>query len=343
MPLLLVRSAALSGKQQAGNETGARECMSVRTSGGWYYASGVECRLARPAEAADAADAALSAKATGSIFGAAIGAVGETLWTTMAISPPRTPPTSSTAALSPPPLALDEAAVLGEEAPLPGESTVEAVCTMHDCDCVDGVALVRFAQELNSSTLLVTTAPRVRNYDYVVGKPVLADEVRWSPMSAQDGSQGHVFELFYQGAPSSRIEVCIGPQGRLGRVAVVDASYSPLSAASGMSDASAMLCYEEPEEHLRALRALGSQMKTDSNVGYAPTLEVCIGPALDALPLQGGGISARAAWTAARRFLGEMSSLAVANAERHAASELGRVSAPTALCTLRESWKRSVA
>ena len=62
----------------------------------------------------------------------------------------------------------------------------------------------------------------------------------------------------------------------------------------------------------------------------APFFDPESSPALDALPLQGGGISARAAWTAARRFLGEMSSLAVANAERHAASELGRVSAPTA-------------
>ena len=173
----------------------------------------------------------------GSIFGPAIGHGVADLWSNMAISPPRTPPTAPISALSPPPLDLDDAGLLGPADPLPGEVVVEGVVTMFDCVGVENVALVRFAQETNSSTVLVgSSAPRVRNYDYVVGKPVCADVIVWKPMSAPTGMRGHLFTMEHNGRTTTRIETTVDAQGRLERLAVVDASYSPLAAASGMAD-----------------------------------------------------------------------------------------------------------
>lgn len=281
----------------------------------------------------------------GSLFGPAIGAAGPGLWSSMAVSPPRTPPSAPLSAPSPPPFALD--GVPGEDETLPGEAVVEGVCTMHDCHQMDALALVRFAQELHASTVLTgTSAPRVRNYDYVLGKPVLADAVAWRAMTAPTGSRGHVFALEHEGHPTSRIEVVVGPSGALERLAVIDASFSPLAQAAGMADASAMLAYEHPPQHLHELRALGQRMRTDPRLGYVPTLEVCVGPALERLELSacaGGAdatalVHARAAWATTRRFLGEMSGLAAANAQRHAATELGQAGASAAAAVLSRGW-----
>lgn len=308
----------------------------------------IRSAMARPGAAEqrlDPADAALAARANGSLFGAAIGAAGaEGMWTSMAISPPRTPPSTGLLGASPPPFALEE--ILGDEPALPGETMVEAICTLHECDGVDSLALVRFSQELHASTLLSTAQPRVRNYDHVVAKPVVADALRWQPMNALRGSRGHVFELLHAGEVASRIEVSIGPLGRLERVAIVDAAYSPLAHASGMADASTMLVYDDPAERLRALRALGAQMRSDVLVGYLPTFEACVGPALDALTLDvrassSSAVAAHTAWATTRRFLHEMSRLAADNADRHAAAELGTAAAG-ALAELRDAWKRVV-
>ena len=267
----------------------------------------------------------------------------------MAISPPRTPPNAPIAAPSPPPFDIDDATTLREDEVLPGEVAVEGVVTMHDCVGVDNVALVRFAQETNASTLLLAaSSPRVRNFDYVVGKPVLADSVAWKPMSAPDGRRGHLFALEHEGRPSSRIEVFVGSQGRLERVAVVDASHSQLAAASGIADPSAMLEYAQPEKHLLELRTLVQRMRADTRVGYVPVLELCVGEALEALPLACCGAEptalaqAHAAWGATRRFLREMSSLASESARRHATSELTQAGATAGLGSLDAAWRNSV-
>ena len=286
---------------------------------------------------------------TGSIFGPAIGHGIHDLWSTMAISPPRTPPNVPISAPSPLPFDLDDAGILGPPEPLPGEVVVEGVVTMFDCVGVENVALVRFAQEPNSSTVLVgSSAPRVRNYDYVVGKPVCADVVGWKPMSAPAGLRGHLFTLEHSGHPTTRIEATVNAQGRLTRLAVVDASYSPLAAASGMADASAMLEYANPEQHLHELRALAQRMRADSRVGYVPTLELCVGEALEALPMSFCGadgkalVQAKAAWTATRRYLQEMSQLTAENARRHATAELTQAGAVHALEPLHGAWRGSV-
>ena len=286
---------------------------------------------------------------TGSIFGPAIGHGIHDLWSTMAISPPRTPPNVPISAPSPLPFELDDAGILGPSEPLPGEVVVEGVVTMFDCVGVENVALVRFAQEPNSSTVLVgSSTPRVRNYDYVVGKPVCADAVGWKPMSAPVGMRGHLFTLEHNGHPTTRIEATVTAQGRLARLAVVDASYSPLAAASGMADASAMLEYATPERHLHELRALAQRMRSDSRVGYVPTLELCVGEALEALPMSFCGadgktlVQAKAAWTATRRYLQEMSQLTAENAKRHAAAELTQAGAVHALEPLHGAWRGSV-
>jgi len=287
--------------------------------------------------------------AAGSIFGPAIGCGIDDLWSSMAISPPRTPPSAPIASPSPPPFDIDDSAVLSEGEVFPGEALVEGVVTMHDCVGLDGVALVRFAQETNASTLLLgASSPRVRNYDYVVGKPVLADAVSWKPMSAPDGLRGHLFTLEHQGRPSSRIEVFLGPQGRLERAAVVDASHSALAVASGIADPSAMLEYAQPERHLAELRALAQRMRTDNRIGYVPVLELCVGEALEALPLGCCGaeptalVQAHAAWATTRRFLGEMSCLAAEGARRHAATELTQAGATAGLGSLDRAWSDSV-
>ena len=182
-------------------------------------------------------------------------------------------------------LDIDDATTLREDEVLPGEVAVEGVVTMHDCVGVDNVALVRFAQETNASTLLLgASSPRVRNFDYVVGKPVLADAVSWKPMSAPDGRRGHLFALEHEGRPSSRIEVFVGPQGRLERVAVVDASHSQLAAAWAWP--TRRPCFEYAHRaHLSELRTLVQRMRADTRVGYVPVLELCVGEALEALPL----------------------------------------------------------
>lgn len=285
----------------------------------------------------------------GSIFGPAIGHGVADLWSNMAISPPRTPPTAPISAPSPPPLDLDDAGLLGPADPLPGEVVVEGVVTMFDCVGVENVALVRFAQEPNSSTVLVgSSAPRVRNYDYVVGKPVCADNIVWKPMSAPNGLRGHLFTMEHNGRTTTRIETTVDAQGRLERLAVVDASYSPLAAASGMADPSAMLEYANPAQHLQELRALAQRMRTDCRVGYVPTLELCVGEALEALPMtfcsaEGKSlVHAKAAWTATRRYLQEMSQLTAENARRHATAELTQAGAAHALEPLHGAWRTSV-
>jgi len=301
----------------------------------------------RPVALARSTADAAGGGARGSLFGPAIGAPKQGLWAEMAVSPPRTPPSVPLSAPSPPPFALEETALLSADQALPGEAVVEGVCTMHDCHGLDALALVRFAQELNASTVLTgTSAPRVRNFDYVLAKPVLADAVVWKPMTAPTGSRGHVFALQCEGRPTSRIEAVVGASGALERLAVVDASFSPLAAAAGMADASAMLAYETPAQHLHELRALGQRMRTDARLGYVPTLEVCVGPALERLELSacaGGAdatalVHARAAWATTRRFLGEMSGLAAANAQRHASTELGQAGAGAAAAVLGRGW-----
>ena len=300
-----------------------------------------------------------SACGVGSLFGPAIGAPGGQLWDSMAVSPPRSPTLrpaegaegaegAPDAALS---LGASELGVpglllsAGEPAGASAEPIVDAVCATYEAETA-GAALVRFAQERGASAVMTGKhGKRVRNADFVVAKPVVSDAVLWRPMQTAAG-RGHVFFLMDEGRVACRIEVSEAG-GALGRVAVVDPTYTALGVTAGVADPSSMLEYEDPETHLRALRALRARMREDAEVGYIPTSELVVGRGLEALPLtlkrgEPGAAAAPAVWARTKRFLTEMSALTADAVEAHAEAEFGRVGASEHFRELTGGWREHV-
>lgn len=300
-----------------------------------------------------------AARGVGSLFGPAIGAPGGQLWDSMAVSPPRSPTLRPAEGGGESEDAPEDAFSLGagelgasalllsggEPAGASAEPVVDAVCATWETETA-GAALVRFAQERGASAVMTgKLGKRVRNVDFVVAKPVVADAALWRPMQTAAG-RGHVFFLMDEGRVACRVEVSEAG-GVLGRVAVVDPTHTVLGVSAGVADPSTMLEYAEPEAHLRALRALRARMREDAEVGYIPTSELVVGRSLEALPLtlkkgEPGAAAAPAVWARTKRFLTEMSALTADAVEAHAEAELARVGAIDHFRELTGGWREHV-
>lgn len=298
----------------------------------------------------------LSAQAApGSLFGAPVCAASTTttkeqLWTPMAISPPRSPVLPELQSRLEPPTFYLNADSVNLEPCLSTEPLVEAVCPTWECE-MDGAALIRFAQEQNSSAIITGKGgKRVRNTDFVVAKPIVADAVVWRLMRDIDNEAcGSCFFLMSQGAVVSKIEVMQSDSGssEIGRVAIVDPMHTKLAVASGLADSSTLLEFQIPADHVRQLRALRAHMRADAGVGYIPTREVVVGRALDALPLKTspgpGAAAAPSTWAKTKRFLHELSEVTVDAMQTHTEAEMTRAGALEAFRELVSGWKEYIA
>lgn len=270
----------------------------------------------------------------------------------MAISPPRSPVRQECLLGSePPPFCLNEKCADGVnlEPCLSTEPLIEAVCPTWECE-MDGAALIRFAQEQNSSAIITGKGgKRVRNTDFVIAKPIVADAVVWRLMRGIDNEPcGSCFFLTSQGAVVSKIEVMQSDSGSsdIGRVAIVDPMHTKLAVASGLADSSTLLEFQVPVAHVRQLRALRAHMRTDAGVGYIPTREVVVGRALDALPLKTspgpGAAAAPSTWAKTKRFLHELSEVTVDAMQAHTQAEMSRAGALEAFRELASGWKEYI-
>lgn len=247
--------------------------------------------------------------------------------------------------LPPLPSVAAAAVVPARRPPLGGEREVpllESVCPTWAYDVGQDTALILFDQEAAGTMTVRSTPRRVHNRDPVTAKPIVADRVVWKPMlDAETGTTGHVFQLCKHGAIACRIEVTLhdgdAEQPTLRRVAIVQASYTPLAVASGIADRSSLLVYDQPDAHLDTLRGVHRSLQTDSELGYAPVSECCVtahfdrlSPCLPSVTDRSGGTdqqTARRAWVATKAFLKSMSSLTADCIDRYVETEIERTGA----------------
>ena len=151
------------------------------------------------------------------------------------------------------------------------------------------------------------------------------------------------------GTAAARIEVAVGADGALGRVAIVQSSYSPLTVAAGVADRSSMLVYDAPEQHLRDLEAVEASLGTDPEAGYVPTAELCVTPLFDRLILRSNpGESgedndvARRTWLQTKAFLKRLSTLTANCIDAYTLTEIQRTGAHELQHEYRD-WRACVA
>lgn len=210
--------------------------------------------------------------------------------------------------------------------------TTFAVFPSHLYDFSASVVLITFHQRSTGTAAMqkVQSWPRrLLNAQPVAAIPVGGDTLRWAPMHADDGEEGHVFALCKDRREVCKVEATTRQSdGALRRVAVVQATYSPLLVASGFAPPSSLLVYEDPGRHLAQLRKLERDLDgADSELGYVPTAEFVVTPALDKLALEAGTEAAERSWTATKRFLRAVSAHAANCIDRYAALEYERVGA----------------
>ena len=222
-------------------------------------------------------------------------------------------------------------------APVPAARDAEvpttfAVFPSHLYDFSAGVLLITFHQRSTGTAAMqkVQSWPRrLLNEQPVAAIPVGGDTLRWAPMHADEGDEGHVFSLCKDRHEVCKVEATTRRgDGTLKRVAVVQATYSPLLVASGFAPPSSLLVYEDPGRHLAQLRRLERDLDgSNADLGYVPTAEFVVTPALDKLALEAGTEAAERSWTETKRFLRAVSAHAANCIDRYAALEYERVGA----------------
>jgi hypothetical protein len=160
-----------------------------------------------------------------------------------------------------------------------------------------------------------------------------------------DGYVG--FDVMRGRVPLARVEVASGEGDQIHRVAVVSSSHSPLAVAAGMVDASTMLEFPAPAEHLCQLQALRADLQSGTqDVGYVPTAEFCVTRGFDELWLDTSNVEdahrSKAVWEQTSTFMKDISRHAADCIDLHADAELGRVGAAGTVEHSRE-WRRYVA
>ena len=219
---------------------------------------------------------------------------------------------------------------------------LESVCPTWAYDVEHDAALIVFDQEATGTMMVRSTPRRIHNRDPVTARPIVADRVVWKSMLDQEtGTPGHVFQLCKHGTIACRIEVTLNDnnnskqaQPTLRRVAIVQASYTPLAVASGIADRSSLLVYDQPDAHLDSLREVHRSLRADAELGYAPVSECCVTAHFDRLsPCMPPSVdhtssmehqTARRAWVATKAFLRSMSSLTADCIDRYVETEIER-------------------
>lgn len=303
----------------------------------------------------------------GSLFGPAIGAPIDGLWSCLAVSPPRSPPLPMSYATPPPMFDLDltSAHTVGAGAATAAARTTTTrtsevpqlfgVCptwvyTFDDepHGRVTDAMLIIFDQD--ACTMTVQSVPRrIHNVDPVTAKTVPIWSVSWKLMCDNDGRAGHVFQLLNTNGIAAQIEVFTKHESTLDKVAIVQSSYHPLSMAAGVADASSLLVFENPENHLDSLKQVAQNLKTDGEIGYAPVSECCITHGFQKLSVHLGSknvntleyASARAVWKSTKDFLSSLSTLTAECVDLYTSLELERAGA-TELKHMCRRWRANV-
>lgn len=289
------------------------------------------------------------------IVGAAVGSPIGGFWSRMiATTPPHTPPCGPTAsptisnlvlaAREPPrsssttPTATPPTPARDAEAP-----TLFGVFPSHLYELPEA-SMVTFHQP-NTKVQICDFPRRVFAKDAVVGVPVAIDGVKWSEMEAPEGSVGHVYSLVWEDREVCKVEATLKGDV-LQRVVVVQSGYSPLLVAAGFSPESSLLVYGAPSAHLDAMRKLRDALKTDDELGYAPTSELVVTKALDRIELRTNhtrkGEAALRDWKTTKAFLQALSACTADCIDLYTAAEIQRTRAHE----LREpakAWRQHVA
>ena len=260
----------------------------------------------------------------GSLFGAAIGTPEGGFWNRLAVSPPRTPPTTTGQyAPLPPEFHLD-----APPAATPMRGHIDSVFPSWAHDFGNDAVLVTFVQSPDVVTL--RAAPRLECTNVVHPTMVRADAVAWRPMACEaTGVRGHLFALSHQGRQTARIEVTLDANDEVGKVLVVQPEYSPLTVAARMASPSSLLVFDNVRAHTESLEALKRTLATDSDVGYVPTQELVVTRALDQLVLttdhSAEAAIARRHWKDTKRLLGGLSTATADCVDAYVQSEFKRV------------------
>lgn len=260
----------------------------------------------------------------GSIFGEAIGAPVGGLFAPYAVSPPRTPPTACTRhAALPPEFHLDRDPPV---APTGTQADSVLPSWLHR---FEGVALATFAQTIPGVATL-RASPCLQCANVVSPIMIHADGVHWQRMAVETagGAVGHLFSLTHEGEVVCRIEVEMRDADAVGRIAVVQPSYSALTVAANLAPASSLLVFDDVRAHIDSLKRLKPELETSEETGYVPTSELVCTDALDALVLSTEhsveGCAARRHWKLTKSLLSELSGATADCCDAYAASELRR-------------------
>jgi hypothetical protein len=252
----------------------------------------------------------------------------------------REPPRSSTTTAAPPPAPAASPTTPPRDAEAP---TLFGVFPSHLYDFPEA-SMVTFHQP-NTKVQISDFPRRIFAKDAVVGVPVAIDGVKWSDMEAPEGSVGHVYSLAWEDREVCKVEATLKGDV-LQRVVVVQSGYSPLLVAAGFSPESSLLVYGAPSAHLDAMRKLRDALKTDDELGYAPTAELVVTKALDRLELRTShtckGEAALRDWKTTKAFLHALSACTADCIDLYTAAEIERTKAHE----LREpakAWRQHVA
>ena len=259
----------------------------------------------------------------GSLFGAAIGTPTGGFWGRLAVSPPRTPPGTlcTRHAQLPPEFHLD-----AEPPTAPSATQTDSIFPswLHR---FEGAAIATFAQT-TPGVVTLREAPVLQCANVVSPTMIHADGVHWQRMATETGALGHLYSLTRGDEVVCRIEVDMAGDDQVGKIAVVQPCYSPLTVAANMAPASSLLVYEDVRGHIDSLKRLRLELEASDDVGYIPTSELVCTGALDALVLStdhsAEGAVARRHWKLTKSLLSELSSATADCCDAYVAAELRR-------------------
>ena len=260
----------------------------------------------------------------GSLFGAAIGTPEGGFWNRIAVSPPRTPPsTTGQYTQLPPEFHLDAPPAAAQT-----RDKIDSVFPSWVHDFANDAVLVTFVQSADVVTL--RASPRLECTNVVHPTMVRADAVSWRPMACDaTGVRGHLFSLSHEGRLTGRIEVTLGANDEIGKLLVVQPEFSPLTVAARVVSPSSLLVFDDVRAHTDSLEALRQTLTTDGDVGYVPTQELVVTRALDQLVLatdhSAEAAVARRHWKATKLLLAGLSTATANCIDAYTQSEFRRV------------------
>lgn len=274
----------------------------------------------------------------GSLFGAAIGSPAGGFWApTLAVSPPRTPPTAASKYEPlPPEFHLDAKPM----APLV-DTKLDSIFPSWAHRFPADVVLATFAHSADVVTL--RASPRLECTNVVHPTMVCADGVEWRPLACDaSGLAGHLFTLTHQGRATCRIEATVSDD-RVSKLVVVQPEYSPISVAAKMVPPSSLLIFDDLRGHVDNLRALRQTLLSCDDTGYVPTQELVVTKGLDALLLRTDhsreAVLGRKHWKDVKLMLAELSHATADCVDAYTNSELRRVGQRVVDV---EAWRRDV-